>query len=222
MQIERAAGASICPKMSIGIGPKSADALRHTPVEDAVAFLSAAILIALGIALFEHAGLMTGGTAGLALLLSYGFEISFGAAFLLVNLPFMALAVLRMGWRFTARTLTAVALVSAATEIQRPWLAFAAVQPAWAALVAGLLVGVGLLILFRHRGSLGGFNVLVLHLQERFGWRAGWVQLGLDTAILLLSLSVVSPSIIAISLIGAFSLNLTLAINHRPGRYIAV
>ena len=83
-------------------------------------------------------------------------------------------------------------------------------------------MGVGLLILFRHRGSLGGFNVLVLYLQERFGWRAGWVQLGLDTAILLLSLSVVSPLVIAISLIGALSLNLTLAINHRPGRYIAV
>ena len=66
------------------------------------------------------------------------------------------------------------------------------------------------------------WNVLVLYLQERFGWRAGWVQLGLDAAILLSSLVVVAPSIVALSLLGALALNLTLAVNHRPGRYMAV
>ena len=206
--------------MNIGIGPQSANSLQHTPLEDAIAFLSAAVLVALGVALFERAGLMTGGTAGLALLLSYSFGIAFGPAFMLVNLPFFALGALRMGWRFTARTVAAVALLSAVSEIQRPLVDLGAVQPAYAALVGGLLVGVGLLILFRHRGSLGGFNILVLYLQQRFGWRAGWVQLGLDAAILLLSLFVVSPAIVAISLIGAFAMNLTLAINHRPGRYM--
>jgi len=195
---------------------------RHSRVEDVLAFLSAAILAALGIALFERAGLMTGGTAGLALLVSYRFGIGFGPAFVLVNLPFFALALWRMGWRFTAKTAAAVVLLSAVAEFQRPLLALGAVQPAWAALVGGLLLGIALLILFRHRGSLGGFNVLVLYLQERFGWRAGWVQLALDAAILLLSLAVVAPSIVALSLIGALALNLTLAVNHRPGRYMAV
>lgn len=194
----------------------------HSPVEDILAFLSAAILAALGIALFERGGLMTGGTAGLALLVSYRFGIGFGPAFVLVNLPFFALALWRMGWRFTAKTAAAVLLLSAVAEFQRPLLALGAVQPAWAALVGGLLLGIALLILFRHRGSLGGFNVLVLYLQERFGWRAGWVQLALDAAILLLSLAVVAPWIVAISLIGALALNVTLAVNHRPGRYMAV
>lgn len=195
---------------------------RHSPVEDVLAFASAAILAALGVAIFEKAGLMTGGTAGLALLVNYRFGLPFGAAFVLVNLPFFALALWRMGWRFTAKTAAAVLLLSAVAEFQRPLLALGAVQPAWAALVGGLLLGIALLILFRHRGSLGGFNVLVLFLQERFGWRAGWVQLALDAAILLLSLAVVAPSIVATSMIGALALNLTLAVNHRPGRYMAV
>jgi len=195
---------------------------RHSRVEDVLAFLSAAILAALGIALFERGGLMTGGTAGLALLVSYRFGLGFGPAFVLVNLPFFALALWRMGWRFTAKTAAAVLLLSAVAEFQRPLLALGAVQPAWAALVGGLLLGIALLILFRHRGSLGGFNVLVLYLQERFGWRAGWVQLALDAVILLLSLAVVAPWIVATSLIGALALNVTLAVNHRPGRYMAV
>ncbi|ODS96436.1 MAG: hypothetical protein ABS56_13280 [Lautropia sp. SCN 69-89] len=193
--------------------------LRHSSIEDILAFLSAAILAALGIAIFEKAGLVTGGTAGLALLVTYRFGLPFGAAFVLVNLPFFALA---LGWRFTAKTAVAVVLLAAVTEFQRPLLAIGAVRPAWAALVGGLLLGIALLILFRHRGSLGGFNVLVLYLQERFGWRAGWVQLAMDAAILLLSLGVVAPSIVALSLMGAVALNLTLAVNHRPGRYMAV
>lgn len=203
--------------------PTSPDAsLRHTRLEDALAFLSAAILAGLGVAFFERAGLMTGGTAGLALLLSYSTGLGFGPAFVLVNLPFFALAMLRMGWRFTAKTAAAVAMLSAVTEIQRPLLVLERIHPAYAALAGGLLVGIGLLILFRHRGSLGGFNVLVLYLQERFGWRAGWIQLALDAAILLGSLAVVPPATAATSLIGALALNVTLAINHRPGRYMAM
>ncbi|WP_336254400.1 YitT family protein [Zeimonas sediminis] len=205
-----------------GLDQPPPGSLRHTPLEDAIAFLSAAVLVGLGVALFEKAGLVTGGTAGLALLLSYRFGIGFGPAFVLVNLPFFALAVFRMGWRFTMKTIAAVGLLAAISELQRPLLGLGAIHAGYAAPVGGLLVGVGLLILFRHRGSLGGFNVLALYLQERTGWRAGWLQLGLDAAVVLLSLAVVAPEVVAVSLVGALTLNLTLAINHRPGRYVGM
>lgn len=197
-------------------------AVPHSFVDDALAFGSAAILIALGIAFFEQARLMTGGTTGLALFLVYRFELPFGAAFLLLNVPFFALGWLRLGRSFALRSGFAVALVSILSELQHAWISFGSLQPAWAALTGGLLVGVGLLILFRHRCSLGGFNILVLWLQERYGWRAGWVQLALDVSILLLSLSTVDATTIALSLIGVTALNVTLALNHRPGRYMAV
>ncbi|MDT3677535.1 MAG: YitT family protein [Burkholderiaceae bacterium] len=197
-------------------------AARHSLIDDTVAFASAAILIALGIAFFEQARLVTGGTAGLALLVSYGLGVPFGAVFLLINLPFFALGWMKLGASFALRTGFAVVLVSAISALQRRWLAFETVQPAWAALTGGLLIGVGLLILFRHRCSLGGFNVLALWLQERRGWRAGWVQLGLDALILLLSLGMVGPWTVVLSLLGVTALNLTLAVNHRPGRYVAV
>lgn len=45
-------------------------------------------------------------------------------------------------------------------------------SPVLAAVVGGLLCGTGMLILFRHRASLGGLDTLVLYLQERLGWRA--------------------------------------------------
>jgi hypothetical protein len=76
-----------------------------------------------------------------------------------------------------------------------------------------------MIILFRHQASLGGLNILVHWLQERFGWRAGYVQLAIDVlAIIGTSLTVLAarPHPGLAGRCGA-ALNLTLAINHRPG-----
>jgi len=79
---------------------------------------------------------------------------------------------------------------------------------------------VGLLILFRHQSSLGGFNILALLLQEKLKWRAGYVQMVLDVAIVLAALALVSPVMVLLSAAGATLLNFILALNHRPGRYL--
>jgi len=101
------------------------------------------------------------------------------------------------------------------------WLSFASLNPVFAAVAGGLLMGAGFIILFRHHASLGGLNVLVVWLQQRFGWRAGWVQMAIDAAILLAALTVVEPQRIGLSIVGALALNAALAINHRPDRYVA-
>ncbi len=80
-------------------------------------------------------------------------------------------------------------------------------------------MGLGMLILFRHQTSLGGFNVLVLYLQEKFGLSAGKLQMGIDISILVASFFLVSPMVLALSVFGAVLLNLVLAMNHKPGRY---
>jgi uncharacterized membrane-anchored protein YitT (DUF2179 family) len=77
-------------------------------------------------------------------------------------------------------------------------------------------------MLFRHHASLGGLNVLALWLQERHGWRAGRVQMALDCAIVVAALALVEPARVALSVLGAVALNLVVAVNHRPGRYLGV
>ena len=85
-----------------------------------------------------------------------------------------------------------------------------------------ILMGVGMLILFRHRASLGGVNLLVLYLQDRYGWRAGKVQMLIDCLILLGALLVLEWPAIVVSVLGAVVLNLVLAFNHKAGRYSAI
>lgn len=89
-------------------------------------------------------------------------------------------------------------------------------------MLGGLLIGMGMLALFRHRASLGGVGILALYLQDRFGWRAGLVQLVIDLVILALAFLVASPFTVLCSVIGALALNFFIAVNHRTDRYIAI
>ena len=186
------------------------------------ALLTGTLFVALGMMLFRDCGLLTGGTAGLAFLLHYATGWNFSLLFFLVNLPFYGLALRRMGTVFTLKTFAAVALLAALVQWVPQWLRVDALSTGFAAVAGGLLMGTGMLILFRHRSSLGGLNVLVLWLQARYGWRAGRVQMAFDCAIVLTALAVVDVRQIAWSVLGAVVLNLTLANNHRPGRYMAV
>ncbi len=197
-------------------------AVPHSLLEDAIAIFTGVTLISVGVALFTSAGLLTGGTAGLAFLLHYAAGWGFGKVFFVINLPFYWLALRKFGKAFTLKTFIAVALLSLLTELQPRFLHFADLQPLYAAIAGGLITGTGFLALFRHRCSLGGVGILALYLQDRHGWRAGKIQMGLDCAIVLLALWSVEPSRVAYSVVGAVALNLVLAMNHRPGRYMVV
>ncbi|MDX1370058.1 YitT family protein [Pseudomonas sp.] len=196
--------------------------MRHPLWEDALALLMGTAMVALGIALYAHAGLLTGGTVGVAFLLKYLLGWSFGWSFFLINLPFYALAIWQMGWQFTLRTFCAVGLVSLLAELTPQWIGFTQLNVLYAALFGGFAMGLGLLMLFRHRASLGGVNILALFLQERFGLRAGKVQMGIDVAIVLTAVFIVPLDKVVLSILGAVALNLVLAINHRAGRYMGV
>jgi len=194
--------------------------VNHSRIEDVLAFVLGAALVALGLQFLTHLGLITGQTAGLAVLTSYLTGWSFGAVFFVVNLPFYVLGYLRLGLRFTIKTAIAVGLVSVLAEVFPALISFEALNPILGALLAGATTGMGLLAIFRHGASLGGVGVLALWLQERAGIQAGWVQLGFDAVLFALAFAVLDPVLVALSLLGAAVVNLLVAVNHRSDRYI--
>ncbi|WP_424931796.1 YitT family protein [Amaricoccus macauensis] len=195
---------------------------RHTPLEDAQGLFAGAVMVALGLGLLQHLGLVTGQAAGLALLISKWTGIGFGPVFFVINLPFYWLAIRRMGRAFTVKTFLAICLISILTMVQPQLLQFGEVNPLAGAVVAGIVSGAGLLAIFRHRASLGGIGILAVYLQDRAGFRAGWTQMIVDAVIFVLALFTLDLRAVLLSLIGAVALNLIIAINHRRDRYIAM
>ncbi len=196
--------------------------LRHRPYEDVQALFTGTLFVALGVVMFGHTGLLTGGTVGIAFLVHYATGWNFGVLLFLINLPFYGLAWRRMGRAFTLKTFAAVGFLALLVNMLPKLVSFQLLSLPFTAVMGGLLMGAGMLMLFRHRTSLGGFNVLVLYLQERFGWRAGRLQMGLDCAIVLASFALVDWQHVALSVLGAVVMNQTLATNHRAGRYMTL
>ncbi|BDV29646.1 YitT family protein [Microbacterium terricola] len=194
--------------------------MAHSIPEDILGILTGTFAASLGLYLLQASQAVTGGTAGLALLVDYATTWPFWLIFALVNLPFAALAIWQKGWDFTIRTAISIALVSGFSVVNHALFDIAAIDPIYGTLGGNLLAGVGLLILFRHRASLGGVNIIALVVQERTGFRAGWTQLVFDVLIIAGALFVVPWPNVLMSAAGAVLLSLVLAMNHRPGRYI--
>lgn len=195
---------------------------RHSLFEDAQALLVAPLFMAFAVLLFRDAGLLTGGTVGIAFLIHYLYDWPMGAVVFVINLPFYIFALRALGRAFTLKTFIAVSLVAAYTELMPHLIEVSRLDPLFAALMGGFLAGMSMLMLIRHKASLGGVSVLAIYLQQKRGWRAGHLQMAADVLIVAGALLVREPQAVALSIVGALALNLVIAVNHKSGRYMGV
>lgn len=192
---------------------------RHSWLEDIHALLIGASFCAFGVVLLKAAGLVTGGVAGIALVLSYLTGRPVGLLFAAISLPFFVLAWRRLGPAFTAKSLATVLALAGFTAIMPGWVRLDGVSAVFAAIFGGSLIGIGVLALARHRASVGGIGIVALWLQEQRGWSAGLVQLCADVVICGVALFITDAAHVALSVVSAMALGAVMFAYHRPGRY---
>ncbi len=195
--------------------------VNHTLFEDIQGLFLGCSMASIGFICLAHLGLITGQSAGAALIISYIFNISFGAVFFVINIPFYIFAYFRLGLSFTIKSLLCIAFVSIAAEYLPQFIQFEELNPIVGILIFGINVGLGLLACIRHEGSLGGISVIALIIQDKTNFKAGWFQLIVDFIIFTIAVFFFPLSIILYSFLGSCILNLVLAMNHRRDRYIA-
>ncbi|WP_284603703.1 YitT family protein [Dickeya dadantii] len=193
--------------------------LAHTLKDDVYGLMLGVMFIAIGLNLLKLSGMITGGIAGIALLLSYFIPLSIGVLFILANIPFMIFCYFSMGRAFTLKTLIVNIALSAATQAVPGLLTINYIHPLFSALVGGTFLGMGILSLARHNASVGGTGIVTLWLYKRFNINAGKSQMLLDVLVFAVSIFTMPVHLLLWSALSALAMNAMLMNWHKPGRY---
>jgi len=176
------------------------------------------IMASLGVVFLQAAGLITGQTAGLAVLLSYISDFEFGIIFFVISFPFFLLSWRHKEISFTLKTIIAVIGLSIVTPLLNRYVEIDYIPGILAATIGGLSCGVGLVALFRHNSSAGGLGILALIVEKKTGFKAGWFQLCFDIVVFGLALFALDFDRVLYSFFGALLLNATIAWNFHIGQ----
>lgn len=176
------------------------------------------LMASLSLLLLKGAGLVTGQTAGLALLFSYILPINFGVLLFVIGFPFLILGWMKRGSVFALRTLFAVFSISVLAPFMALVITFEAIDPWMAAVTGGACASIGIIALFRHNASAGGMTILALIIEQKTGFKAGWTQLIFDAGVFIAAVFVLDPILVACSFVGAVVTNLMITWNFNIGQ----
>ncbi len=176
------------------------------------------LMASLSLLLLKGAGLVTGQTAGLALLLSYVLPINFGVLFFALGFPFLIMGWIKRGTVFALRTLFAVFSISVLAPFMAGLITFETIDPWVAAVTGGACASIGIIALFRHNASAGGMTIMALIIEQKTGFKSGWTQLIFDAGVFIAAVFVLDPLLVACSFVGAAVTNLMIAWNFNIGQ----
>ncbi|MGD9874076.1 MAG: YitT family protein [Kiritimatiellia bacterium] len=130
---------------------------------------------------------VSGGMMGFALLVQYAVPaIPAGIWYILMNIPIFILAWICVGRRFFFYSLAGLAIFSAAVLFINVGVKLE--DKLLAAIMAGILSGVGVGMILRSQGSSGGADILSVIFLKRFSLRVGHTVFYLNCIVVLLAL----------------------------------
>lgn len=163
-------------------------------LEDGYALFVGSLLIVAALLLLSSARLITGGLAGLALLLSYLLPVEPGTALMLLSIPFFLLGGHAMGTGFLLRTVIASLCLMVFSMLAPLAVQVIVLNKPVAAIAAGAMAGIGTLALARHGAGAGGLGLLFLWLERRHGLNPGKAQMYVDATVFAGSCLVIAPA----------------------------
>lgn len=160
--------------------------------------------------------LLSGGVTGMALLLNRGLHLPVGLGMTLLNVP-----IFLFGARFVGRRFALLSALSvAATWVMTDYLPFRPLtnDALLAGIFGGVLYGLGSALALRAGGSLGGFDILGVVINRRFGLGVGEVLLALNGVLVLATGLLESPELAMYTLALIFASGKTLDALQSPRR----
>ncbi len=129
----------------------------------------------------------TGGTAGLAIVLSNVLPLSVGLLMLLINIPLLLVSLKYLGKKFAIKTIICIAFIVLFVELFTKTLRLPSFSNdlMLATLYGGLSVGLGLGLIFKGGSSAGGGTILAKIISSKTSMKTSTVILILDALVVL-------------------------------------
>lgn len=132
-------------------------------------------------------GFTTGGISGLALIVNRLFGLPVGLVTLTINIPVILISYTVLGKMFLFKSLKSMVMLSICLDYIGPHLPKYAGNTMLAALCAGVLIGLGLVIIYMRGSSTGGADFLILSIRKKIPHLSiGNISVSIDAIILTL------------------------------------
>lgn len=132
-----------------------------------------------------------GGVTGVATMLNYVLGTPIGLVAFLINIPIVIWAVVEIGYKLVAKTMAAIAIMSGMIDLFSRFIPAYQGEMILVALVAGVLEGVGLSLVFIRGATTGGTDMIARLLGRRLPHLSmGKLMLAVDGLIVLVSVFV--------------------------------
>ena len=118
--------------------------------------------------------IIDGGVVGISIMMNYKTKLPLGMYIFVLNLPFIFLALQKMGKLFVLSTFYAVAMLSVGVSMVPIWTGGRHVtDPFLACIFGGVILGLGVGLILRNNGSLDGTEIVALHFAKKLGFSVG-------------------------------------------------
>ncbi|MDO8848172.1 MAG: YitT family protein [Coriobacteriia bacterium] len=155
--------------------------------------------------------LAAGGVSGLATVFYYLFQDRFGVTvpiglqMLVMNGILLVIGIRAKGWRYGARTVYGMVLLSLAVDLLAPFVPhLAAHDQLLAVLYGGAVTGVGMGLVFKARGNTGGTDIVAQLLVEKVNLGVGQLMLLADAVVTLVAALVLGPDLALYGAVAVF------------------
>lgn len=181
--------------------------LRKIPwllIKQLIGIIIGSSIVAVSINVFILANrIADGGLTGIAIIFYYLFQWDVGITVLILNIPLFILGYKVVGKRLLVFTMIGVVTFSAALNYTQGLPAITN-DSLLAAVFGGLITGIGMGIVFRSRGSLGGTDILAIVLHKRTSFSVGQLILGFDAIVFLGAAIIFHPEMAMYAMIYMF------------------
>lgn len=132
--------------------------------------------------------LSAGGVTGISTLIHHFSGIPSGLLVFVINIPIIILGIVKLGGRFIIKTAIATIFVSISLEITERFIPTYKTDDILAALFGGIIMGLGLSLVFMRGGTTGGVDIIAKVINRRFRHlTVGRVLLTMDGIVILLT-----------------------------------